>query len=279
MWNLLSEIGCPQKLSLWEITAEHWYNILGCLDTYCGWWCDLCWRVGHPCAWCWKGNGVAPVWGVQCCCLLLSLHSSLIEWWLGKISTPFSLFENMFHPQRWLYAIHTSTKIYKAEIILLFSFLAYFLTHICGLNITLNDVVAHRSQPGKSPCAVNGTEKSVSAPKRWLWEIHVPRGRGSKRDRGAGPNAGAAKQLSFKQQWWEGITRSSCGAVCSGWGANLTAQDPPVTIGWSGLPGAMADPSPCPFTYCAFLTGCCGRWEAVDVPSLEVFKARLSNLV
>lgn len=79
-WNLLSETGYPQKLSLWEITAEHRCSILGCLDGYCGWWCDLCWRAGQPCAWCWRGNGAAPVWRVKC--LLLVALLALFTHWL-----------------------------------------------------------------------------------------------------------------------------------------------------------------------------------------------------
>lgn len=91
-------------------------------------------------------------------CCSPCIHHSLTEAW-----------KRFLHHLQ--YAIHTSTKIYKAEIILLFSLLANFLTHIRGLNMTLNDVAAHRSQPGKSPSA--DKQRSHSLHQRGDCETYV----------------------------------------------------------------------------------------------------------
>lgn len=119
------------------------------------------------------------------------------------------------------YAIHSSTKIYKGEIILLFSFLAYFLSQICGLNMT---VVAHRSWPSKSLCAVSDTNTKVTlCTKKVIVRYMYAQRRGSKGDCGAGPNTYAAKQLSFSSSDGKATLGPAYAcAVCSGWGANLT---------------------------------------------------------
>lgn len=72
-------------------------------------------------------------------------------------------------------------KVYEAEIILLFCFLAYFLIHICGVNVTL-EAVAHRGRPGKSPRAVDGANREVALCTRKMMykKTCVPTGRGSK---------------------------------------------------------------------------------------------------
>lgn len=87
----------------------------------------------------------------------------------------------------------------------------------------------------------------------------MPRGRGSEGDHGAGLNAYAARQFSFSSSDGEALLGPAYTCdVCSGWGTDLTDCDLPVTIGWADHPWAMADPSHYPYTYCAFLTGCCG---------------------
>ena len=110
-------------------------------------------------------------------------------------------------------------KVYKAEIILLFCFLAYFLMHICGVNVTLN-VVAHRSQPGKSPCAVNGTNREVAlCTKKMIYEKRVcPEGEEAK---GSTSYCWSeclctlcCKAAQLQQRRWEGITGISLELCC-----------------------------------------------------------------
>lgn len=76
------------------------------------------------------------------------------------------------------------------------------------MNVTLN-VVAHTSQPGKSPCAVNGTEKLLSAPKRWCTRSVCPKGEEAK---GSTSFCWSeclctlcCKAAQLQQQWWEAI--------------------------------------------------------------------------
>lgn len=159
-------------------------------------------------------------------------------------------------------------KVYQAEIILLFWFLAYFLIHICGVNVTL-EVVGHRSRPGKSPCAVDGANREVAlCTRKMMYKKRMcPQGEEAKGSTSFRWSeclcTFCCKAAQLQPRWWQGITATSLCLCCllrSVGNVNLIPAGlrPAHCRGWSGHPWAVAEPGPCPYPGSAVLAGRCG---------------------